>query len=299
MSSPTEIDPFLPIELERIIFQLCAQSLPVFTPQLMLVARRVKEWVEPFLYRVICIGLDSAAPGFPLFTPDTFTCMMTRKSPKFLRSAVRHFMVEDGSEYPVRELLNICTEIEDLWLPLQDGSYVPIIQVLPLRRLGIDFRQFLRLPLTCRALSGLTHLAFTDSLTETPGEYDAACAAFLALPKLTHLSFDGGIHSQFIRERIGQILESLPSLHVVVAFAYHIFDFTGNRRIATTDPRFVAFLRPDFSLDWHAGARGGADYWTDAENSVAKRRAGESDFFHFLCNSWLSWCSTMCTSVND
>ncbi|KAK7023290.1 hypothetical protein R3P38DRAFT_1103822 [Favolaschia claudopus] len=191
-------------------------------------------------------------------------------------------MVEDGGEYPDRDFLNTRTEIENLWLPFQDENYVPLIQVLPLRRLGTDFRQFLRLPLTCRALSGLTHLAFPESLTETPRDYDAACAAFLALPKLTHLSFDGGF--QFIQERVDRILESLPSLCVMVTFAYHIHDFIGDRRTTSTDLRFVAYFpRPDFNLDWHAGAQGGADYWANAENFVAKRRAGEIDPLNYVC----------------
>ncbi|KAK7051750.1 hypothetical protein R3P38DRAFT_2857193 [Favolaschia claudopus] len=284
MASPAE--PILPPELERMIFEICAQSLPVFTTRLMLVARRVNQWVEPFLYRVICIGIYSAVPGFPLFTPENFASMMARKSPEFLRKAVRHFMIEDGSGYPSggRDFLNICTEVEDLWLPYEDKSSVPSIQVLPLRRLEIDFSQFFRLPLSCKALSGLTHLALDD----TPADYDLACTTFLALPKLTHLSFDGAF--QFIRERVDQMLESLPLLGVMAAFAYDIdsFDHYSKWHI-TTDPRFVVLVpRPDFNRDWHSGARGGPDYWTNAENFVAKRRAGKIDPPGYMCEcEWI------------
>ncbi|KAJ7121829.1 hypothetical protein C8R43DRAFT_1136349 [Mycena crocata] len=45
--------PVLPVELEREIFEIAAHSRPRSVPTLVLVASRVKVWVEPFLYRTI------------------------------------------------------------------------------------------------------------------------------------------------------------------------------------------------------------------------------------------------------
>ncbi|KAJ6574558.1 hypothetical protein B0H19DRAFT_1254249 [Mycena capillaripes] len=50
--------PPLPPELERKIFEICTYAQPVSIPNLMLVAARVKEWLEPLLYVTIVVEGD-------------------------------------------------------------------------------------------------------------------------------------------------------------------------------------------------------------------------------------------------
>ncbi|KAJ7629850.1 hypothetical protein B0H17DRAFT_1091096 [Mycena rosella] len=73
--------PALPPELERQIFEICALFRPVSIPKLMLVAWRVKQWIEPILYRTVVIGaLESATRDteFPVFTFDILQASIRR-----------------------------------------------------------------------------------------------------------------------------------------------------------------------------------------------------------------------------
>ncbi|KAJ6564436.1 hypothetical protein B0H19DRAFT_1258885 [Mycena capillaripes] len=58
----------LPEDLEREIFEISAHSRPVFIPILMLVARRVKIWLEPLLYRTIVLDNPSVLKGYPIYS---------------------------------------------------------------------------------------------------------------------------------------------------------------------------------------------------------------------------------------
>ncbi|KAJ7111094.1 hypothetical protein C8R44DRAFT_883532 [Mycena epipterygia] len=51
----TADDPRFAPQLEQIILEFCAADRPAGIPRLMLIAQRVKEWVEAALYRVICL----------------------------------------------------------------------------------------------------------------------------------------------------------------------------------------------------------------------------------------------------
>ncbi|TFK58527.1 hypothetical protein BDN72DRAFT_906654 [Pluteus cervinus] len=51
--------PRLPVELERAIFEDAAQGSRDSIPTLMLLANRVKEWLEPLLYSIVVIHQSS------------------------------------------------------------------------------------------------------------------------------------------------------------------------------------------------------------------------------------------------
>ncbi|KAK7051746.1 hypothetical protein R3P38DRAFT_2857187 [Favolaschia claudopus] len=281
MNQMSYSEPILPLELERIIFESCATSLPVFIPQLMLVAYRVKEWVEPILYCVICIGLDSPVPSFPHLKPEAISFIMNKKSPDFLRNTVRHFMVENDLGATGKQLLELCPTVQSLSIPFEGEEWDPIIVILPLRRLDVDFRQFLRLPPTCAAFSCLTHLFLNGS----PPNEKAACMALMALPKLTHLSLN--CTRLFVLTNSHRILHSLPSLCVLVIFGSGVWHWRKVLQLPTRDLRFVMIIpAPDFTQDWHSGAGGGTDYWSTAGNFVAKRRAGEIDPLTYVCDAY-------------
>ncbi|KAJ7918208.1 hypothetical protein B0H13DRAFT_1869686 [Mycena leptocephala] len=55
----TDVEPTLPLDLEREIFELAARQYPTSIPSYLRVCQRVHTWLEPFLYRVL--NLDNSA----------------------------------------------------------------------------------------------------------------------------------------------------------------------------------------------------------------------------------------------
>ncbi|KAJ6589511.1 hypothetical protein B0H19DRAFT_1103994 [Mycena capillaripes] len=58
----------------------------------MLVARRVKKWVDPLLYRILVLG-QKFPSNFPICPVDIILRAIQAKPPGFFEAAVRHLMV--------------------------------------------------------------------------------------------------------------------------------------------------------------------------------------------------------------
>ncbi|KAF8171064.1 hypothetical protein K438DRAFT_201425 [Mycena galopus ATCC 62051] len=270
------LSPRLPRELEREIFELCALSLPLCIPKLILVAQRVKEWTEPLLYRTIIMGHDlwDEVTGFPYFPDPLVSCIIRRKSPAFLNSAVRYLMLL-GPPYSseTEAILTLCTGVEELCLVDIPDSWIPLIKSLPLRRLhiGIDAMQ----PLASGIFSLVTHL----HLDGDPKDMGSTCAVVAALHKLTHLSLNGDAWVPVFCK----ILDSSPALRLLVFFRMS--------EVWTRRDEVVAYLRRDWRFVALPSSRNGIlenwqvqprrDYWSAAESFAAKRRARETDALQF------------------
>ncbi|KAF7330677.1 hypothetical protein MSAN_02453100 [Mycena sanguinolenta] len=262
----------LPVELEREIFEICALSQLTIIPKLVLVAKRVKEWVEPLLYKTILLGVD--LPGAPSLPYDIVPVVISHRPPAFFHAAVRHLLAFTP-HYPARELemiLRHCTGIENLWIFNTDEKLMPLVESLPLKRLYAAFK-----PVASPMFSHLTHLQLGVNLDEN---MDSVQAFIAALPALTHLSlsFDMFENEGVVFAMIHRILESSPSMLVLI-----IFDnatITWAQEVPPQlrhDVRFVLMPHRHFVVDWHAGVQRGRDYWTDAESFIAKRRTREID----------------------
>ncbi|KAJ6543046.1 hypothetical protein B0H19DRAFT_1172653 [Mycena capillaripes] len=87
MADPVFSEPRLPPELEVLIFETAALSHPAAIPKLMLIAHRVKHWVEPLLYTVVFLPLDrrkrsdGGCAGFPTFQ-STFFSLQSKTNPR-------------------------------------------------------------------------------------------------------------------------------------------------------------------------------------------------------------------------
>ncbi|KAF8212858.1 hypothetical protein K438DRAFT_1805181, partial [Mycena galopus ATCC 62051] len=81
-------EPSLPSELECIIFEIAALLRPQTIPSLMLIAQRVKHWVEPLLYRVLILSTNKGinTHGFPCIPIDVLRSAIARKPPPFFES---------------------------------------------------------------------------------------------------------------------------------------------------------------------------------------------------------------------
>ncbi|KAF8155326.1 hypothetical protein K438DRAFT_1862608, partial [Mycena galopus ATCC 62051] len=279
-----ESPPAFPPELEREVFKICAVSRPATIPKLMLVARRVKEWVEPLLYRIVCIG-PRPPPGFPRFLMEIIMPAIRRKPSRFFEAAVRHLMIryyQDQDE--VGEILDVCTGVQHLSLAYVDDSWLDRIVSFPLERLQLDYcesRALMRVlapeHTLCRRL---THLEITGFIAH---DAHAVCDALIALPYLSHLAFS---NSQFVHS-CPQLLESCKHLRALVFRTLFTEEIQTHHAVLERNVRFVQFswefLRAnEGTVDWHIGAQGGVDTWIQIEHFIAKRRSREIDPLQYL-----------------
>ncbi|KAJ6476697.1 hypothetical protein C8R47DRAFT_657358 [Mycena vitilis] len=280
----------LPIDLEREIFEIAALSRPLGIPNLMLVAWRIKTWVEPLLYRTVVVWRSgryasppAAIAGHPIFYRKNLLPIIALKSPSFLKDSVRHFLIhqipDDDTEG--QSILSLCTGIENLWIFEIYPHLLPLVNDLPLKRLHCGFYCLLalqRLDFTRRLFSRLTHYEVIDY----PSEADFEVWRGLALiPNLTHLAFNG-LSCLFL---LPFVLEECRSLQLLVVLngdnggAERVADHADGRKLLR-DPRFVVMQCEEYEKDWQMGAATGADYWARAEAFVALRRSGEIDPLH-------------------
>ncbi|KAJ7872701.1 hypothetical protein B0H13DRAFT_1895281 [Mycena leptocephala] len=188
--------PVLPLDLERKIFEISACLRPVLIPKFMLVAWRVKEWVEPLLYRTIAVEFTRALDGYPIFTWDVLVSAMRSKPPSFFHYAVRNIclLLTDGVKAIVETLLGLCTRLHNLSLSpaYVDDDYdraMPILMApLPLAHIYGNLGSiFQSLPSTDPLFVHATHLG----LRNWEGLNNMEIASRLSLmPHVTHLSFD-------------------------------------------------------------------------------------------------------------
>ncbi|KAJ7762894.1 hypothetical protein B0H16DRAFT_1528085 [Mycena metata] len=85
-------DPAFPPELERLVFEMAAHARPPTIPTFMRVARRVKIWVEPLLYRTLhlCAILEDVPADYPVFRGGRVFDMIRSTPAKFPGETVRH-----------------------------------------------------------------------------------------------------------------------------------------------------------------------------------------------------------------
>ncbi|KAJ6574433.1 hypothetical protein B0H19DRAFT_1124474 [Mycena capillaripes] len=268
----TSPSPTLPPELERQIFELYAISRPLSIPRLILVAQRVKEWVEPLLYRTMALNWTSSIPNFPVFRVDNIVRAIRTKPLSFFHTGVRHLRITPDYTDEHAEILAVCTGVENLALWHVPDAWIPLIESYPLKRLdGQCIPLLMTLAPTHRLFSRLTHLILRDSLPYG----DFTWATLAALPQLTHMAF---FDWDFI-PMCPQILEFCMTLRVLICANPDAVRL-GHQEygdILARDVRFV-LMNLEFSVaDWHKGARGRKDCWSRAENIIARRRTGEID----------------------
>ncbi|KAJ7167919.1 hypothetical protein C8R46DRAFT_1094516 [Mycena filopes] len=264
-SSPT---PTFPPELEREIFEWTAVRDPRSIPTLILVAHRVKIWVEPLLYRVIFLS------RFPTLDPAVAVsaevlCRTIRQKPAdFLRKSVHHLYIEH-SLAERDSVLAACTGTRDLFLGFNVTPDLSRLSAMSdLRRLTAEFDLLFPgcpVDFSHPAFRNLTHLEILDRASERDARTWARVPQ--CIPNLTHLAFnDFGFCPIF-----GPLVRVSRTLECLVFLCADEAEIAAAHAIVG-DPRFVATGEVDFSLDWQRGARGGQDYWARAMESIAKLR---------------------------
>ncbi|KAJ6574538.1 hypothetical protein B0H19DRAFT_1371549 [Mycena capillaripes] len=248
----------LPVELERQIFEACAHARPVSIPRLMLVVWRVKEWLEPLLYRTIVIEDDPSILSMeelPRVTIETMLAIIQSKPATFFRDRVRHLYLNPESPTIVEPILSACTGLENVWLGRIPEDCISLIASLPLKHFY-------------GSLGILLHRI--SSMGQTTWESGPGSAFFPSLPT----SFNDG---RFI-PICSRLLDICQSLSVLVSLSAPMNEiYEPNAQILAKDVRFVAMNCFRFVVDWQMGAHTGSDYWSRAEHFISQRRSGKID----------------------
>ncbi|KAJ6464485.1 hypothetical protein C8R45DRAFT_1024147 [Mycena sanguinolenta] len=267
-------DPTLPPELERQIFELAAKLHPNKIPKFLRVARRVLQWLEPFLYNVVTVG-----PGRTL---SAIVAASKSKPASFLHNTVRHVLLVPmnvwrfaGSEHKLASaVLPLLTGMED-FTALGDVKPInlpDIFGTVRLRRLAMNLTEITDpVNLTLPYFSSITHL---DIFDEILAEHESTWADLAAMPCLTHLCFHAVVPANVWK----MVVRTCPDIQLLVN-QWSSLRAPAARHIAknppVNDPRFVVLFVSGYADQWEEGARGGEDFWIRGACFVAQKRKGE------------------------
>ncbi|KAF8907955.1 hypothetical protein CPB84DRAFT_1822373 [Gymnopilus junonius] len=264
-------DPILPPELERQIFELAASGSSRSAATLILVARRVKEWIEPELYKIIFF-----APPLPSFPPiyhyTEYDLSDRVKLPLFYKATkhAKHVLLYSVTWHIVAEILQNCTRVENLALwETYDYRYAKyVIQALPIQRLSLDlFTMGVETPFDESPFHNITHLQLSNIFFDR----QKTCEKLALLPKLSHLAVEQPI-SDFAQD----ILDSCKSIEVLVCFVRSYQQYSTG----VSDKRVVLLsLSDDYDgiEEWKADALGKEDFWQKADRQVALQTREEKE----------------------
>ncbi|KAJ7184910.1 hypothetical protein C8R46DRAFT_467987 [Mycena filopes] len=276
--------PMLPRELERVVFEIAASNLGDI-PNMMLVAWRVKEWVEPYLYRVV----SNTTFGSGMFTTpfNVYTIPIDQKPVVFWSKSVKSvfFDAEPTTEADITRLLTACKGITRLFSFLPLHKHLDQLGALhDLRRLNIELTRLFRID----SLIDLAHPLFRNiTHLEVLGipERETAPALFAGLslvPKLEHLAInDTALYAML------PIWTSFTHLRSIVLLRPESVrkDKPVNFPPAlAADDRLVLIGQTDYTEDWFRGANGGEDFWDVAAAFIEARRAGLVDREASFCS---------------
>ncbi|KAJ7070457.1 hypothetical protein B0H15DRAFT_1027722 [Mycena belliarum] len=270
--SLSEADPVVPEDVERHIFELAAFMNPELMSSLLRVARRVKIWIEPILYRALYNG--SAACG-TFYSPPLIYVLRVRPA-TFFREHVRHvWLTGHDTDLEILQLISVCAGTTDLKIsfPTSARTLLALAAAMPLQRLAGYLPYLLEPPapaLAHRAFARLTHLYFAGAAHDA-GWAAWAGAGLAQMPALTHFAF----RHRAVPDQVAHgALLNCPALRVLAllhATRDELEDARPLRAWLVADARFVMLVVPDDDADWVAGARGGEDFW-DAADAVVRSR---------------------------
>ncbi|TFK60350.1 hypothetical protein BDN72DRAFT_965728 [Pluteus cervinus] len=263
------LEPRLPADLERIIFDDVARNNRGSIPKLMLVCQRAKYWTETILYSVIIRNED---PSRPAYHPPI------KRLPSYAHH-VRHLLVYNDIEQSViQDHLRLCKNMINvaLWHYNQSRDILELLEGLPhLRSLVVHlFATFPGGPPTyelgkSRMFRGLTHLEILDDVEKFSADQIRSLGE---LDNLTHFALNSVRTDQIVLD----ILKVCQRVQVLVLHDSRFLDDW-----ATFPKNRVVFGRSrveDHVRDWVAFAEGRWCFWDEAEEQVqAEQNAHDSD----------------------
>ncbi|KAJ6601966.1 hypothetical protein DFH09DRAFT_1069511 [Mycena vulgaris] len=256
-------DRVFPPELERNIFEISALAHPGMIPRFILVTRRVQEWLEPFLYRVVFLA------NRPPFSRLKFTILLRaiqNKPVTFFRGAVRHLYIDDQvTDLEKRTILAACTGITNHCAPTRLTAHQKYLGDLPLKNI---------------TLSHVTHLEGLERLDGSEVSSPTGWATLTAFQGvLGCVSVVGYNSSGNLATILAPILITCARLECAIFHLQNTWEeaeVEADAAWSTNNVRFVTMREElDLPADWVHGAETGYDVWVRADTLVAAKRATE------------------------
>ncbi|KAJ6533407.1 hypothetical protein DFH09DRAFT_1370033 [Mycena vulgaris] len=269
-------EPALPVELEREIFETTALMHPGTIVVLLRVARRTHVWIEPLLYKVVRIGRGAPYSGM---AHAIFKGLNSESKPaSVFQDTARHILIQKGpwSRAEAAQVLDACPGVVDLAMDsvMASPTMLSPLAKMRLRRLSVSlemlFGGFGAIDRTHALFISLTHLRlnrFEGQRTEQ------VCAHLAWLPALTHLCLH--LHSDVNLDPLQMLLADCPRLEILGNLWLPAqADSARALTLPVHDMRLVMAQCHKCWADWEAGARGFPDFWSLAEDFVARKRRG-------------------------
>ncbi|KAG6377944.1 hypothetical protein JVT61DRAFT_14737 [Boletus reticuloceps] len=282
--------PVFPPELEREIFLLTARTYRGVSTRLMLVASRVKAWIEPFVYNIVFLRV-------PKHAFDFLGALMNHRSPGFVQSHVKALCIFPSIPLRVTiQLLATCSGLESLalWiLPQSDNAdLINVLSSLPLTFLSLNLASILppsywKLGLQNHPVFiNLTHLDIVNNWVLW-----TSSLGIQHLPFLTHVAFRFWSRGS-VNGALSKILQESHKLEALVLLANSVA-IPGAREYLekqnVRDIRVVVLQHARDTDEWELMRKGAISMWQRADVIVRWRRryrAGPFDFppgFSFGC----------------
>ncbi|KAJ6452920.1 hypothetical protein C8R45DRAFT_1193285 [Mycena sanguinolenta] len=289
-------DPFLPPELEHAVFELAALTHPKIMPILMLVAHRVKTWVEPLLYRVVVVMsvLPFGEPvSYPVLSAGLLLDIIRTKPPEFLQNFVQHLFLNTRiKRNELSAVFTACSHVTNLLDYSYGSPRNPTFGQLPhLRRLTLALEDFLAcytMEHIHSTLGRITHLELFNTWDNRNLARLTRCLRLV--PALTHIALRSVAHDVPLQTA----LCAARNIHCIVFLEVPVGDRV---KLVTNelalDPRFVCFdWGGAFLEDWPYGMGTGEHCWAFAETFIAARQAGRVDRSRYtvlsMDTSWMN-----------
>ncbi|KAJ6529745.1 hypothetical protein B0H19DRAFT_1274138 [Mycena capillaripes] len=292
-SSPPSLEnshayPRLPSELERTIFEIAALSCPTDIPILMRAARRIKQWVEPLLYRVVFLthypSDHFTAKGFQIVPLGIFLMKIATNPLGFQNAVESVYLLYDFTDiFTLRTILAACPRINNICAKsVMAPRHLPVLsQLESLRRLEVDLQRLFRpqaVDFTHPLFRNVTHLVVRDDCGFLPSDFGEALSH---IPHLTHIAFSPISTSEELLMTLGTVLEMVRDhtrLECIVFFiSSEDADIADDIWRYLEDSRVVCISLTNPPLNWARGATTGHDHWALAEGLITVKRAGRVD----------------------
>ncbi|TFK65252.1 hypothetical protein BDN72DRAFT_962655 [Pluteus cervinus] len=247
----------LPVELERVIFELTARIDPPTALGLVRLSTYVSPWILPILYDTVVLGLGNRdAP--PIASLERYG------------HCVRHLLIGQHqiTVAAVAGIIHSCPNVTNfaLWANLVfNNSVIEGLQRLPLTRLSIHLDSLFEfteptIPQAARIFPSFTQLTHLDVASIFPDDL-SDCLQFL--PRLTYLSLPIGTAEEL--EPPADIRSALPHLKFIVFLEHNVDDNKYSSDIedcASLDELIITNCSvPNYVDDWRHGAKGETDVW--------------------------------------
>ncbi|KAJ7154534.1 hypothetical protein C8R46DRAFT_1296979 [Mycena filopes] len=282
--SSTPPETIFPPELEREIFEVAAENIaPVDILNLMLVAWRVKTWVEPVFYRVIFLERSETTPiveRLPPFSVNGLLALIDAKSNKGVLAHTRHLIMHDPATRPggahlrrLNAIMTACSGVTHVFLRsnkyLKPQELTALSGLPSLRFLGTHISKlFQRAPVDFAhpVFRNITHLEVLDTEKDLDG---VPWTRLGDIPNLTHLAVS---EMWKVLDVFDAVKARAPPLEALVFLATDRNRMLSSRRHA---PWFVTVDYAPGSVYWQRHALTGVNYWGAADRFIADRKAGK------------------------